>query len=115
MKKTDKLPPLKVVDQFTPPASYWRYLCTEPQVVTGLHFETKAESKYPSVACASMIARYAFLKTWENMENQYQMTFNKGGGAPADASAEQFVKNYGFEKLHHVAKLHFKNTEKLHK
>lgn len=113
MKKVGQLPALKVVDQFTPPASYWRYLSTEPQVVSGLHFETKAESKYPAVACASMIARYAFLKTWENMEKQYQMTFNKGGGALADESAAQFVKRYGFDALHQVAKLHFKNTEKL--
>ena len=113
MKKTGQLPALKVVDQFTPPASYWRYLSTEPHVMTGLHFETKAESKYPAVACASMIARYAFLKTWEKMEEAYGMTINKGGGAPADQSAEEFVRKYGFDKLHTVAKMHFKNTEKL--
>ena len=113
MKKAGSLPSLKVVDQFTPPASYWRYLSSEPHVISGLHFETKAESKYPSVACASMIARYAFLKTWEKMEETYDMHFNKGGGSPADATAEEFVRKHGFDKLHTVAKMHFKNTEKL--
>ena len=112
-KKCGKLPELKVVDQFTPPASYYRYLSTEPQVMTGLHFETKAESKYPAVACASMIARYAFLKTWEKMENDYKMTFHKGSGEKADETALKFVSTYGFDALHQVAKLHFKNTEKI--
>ena len=113
LSKQQALPALKVVDQFTPPASYYRYLSQEPKVVSGLHFETKAESKYIAVAAASMIARYAFLKTWEKMEAEYRLTFHKGGGAQADASAREFVKKYGIEKLHQVAKLHFKNTEKL--
>ena len=112
-KKCGSLPELKVVDQFTPPASYWRYLQNEPKVMSGLHFETKAESKYPSVACASIIARYAFLKTWENMEKQYGMTFHKGSGEKADCSAQEFVKKYSFDQLQHVAKLHFKNTVKI--
>ena len=81
--------------------------------MTGLHFETKAESKYPAVACASMIARYAFLKTWEKMENDYKMTFHKGSGEKADETALKFVSTYGFDALHQVAKLHFKNTEKI--
>ena len=62
-----------------------------------------------------MIARYAFLKTWENMEENYHMTFHKGSGTPADASANEFVQKYGFHKLNEVAKLHFKNTENIHK
>ncbi len=114
MKKCGRLPELKVVDQFTPPASYYRYLSTEPQILSGLHFETKAESKYPAVACASMIARYAFLKTWEKMESDYNMVFHKGSGEKADETARQFVNAYGFDALHQVAKLHFKNTEKIH-
>jgi len=112
-KKAGPLPELKVIDQFTPSSAYYRYLSTEPRIMTGLHFETKAESKYPAVACASMIARYAFLKTWENMEVKYGMTFHKGGGQKADESAMQFVKQHGFEQLNKVAKLHFKNTEKI--
>lgn len=113
IKKQVQLPSLKVVDQFAPSELYYRYLSTEPKVVTGLHFETKAESKYPAVACASMIARYAFLKTWEKMEQEYNMTFHKGGGANADESAKEFVSTYGFDQLFKVAKLHFKNTAKL--
>ncbi|MBP3399766.1 MAG: ribonuclease HIII [Erysipelotrichaceae bacterium] len=113
IRKQVQLPELKVIDQFTPPHLYYRYLSTEPHVITGLHFETKAESKYPAVACASMIARYAFLKTWEKMEQDYQMTFHKGSGAQADKSAKEFVEKYGFDALKKTAKLHFKNTEKI--
>ena len=47
------------------------------------------------------------------METYYQMTFAKGGGNGADLSAQQFVKTYGIQELSKVAKLHFKNTEKV--
>ena len=60
-----------------------------------------------------MIARYAFLVKWDEMEKQYGMTFHKGGGPQADQSGRQFIQKYGKEKLGLVAKLHFKNTERL--
>lgn len=107
------LPKLVVVDQFTPEKSYYNYLIGEKTIIKNLHFETKAENKYLAVACASIIARYAFLKTWEEMEKRYQMTFTKGASDLVDQNAAQFVSKYGFEKLHLVAKIHFKNTEKM--
>ena len=56
---------------------------------------------------------YKSLKTWEKMEQDYQMTFHKGSGAQADKSAKEFVEKYGFDALKKTAKLHFKNTEKI--
>ena len=47
------------------------------------------------------------------MEKQYDMTFHKGGGAQADRSGTEFIRRYGRENLEKVAKLHFKNTERL--
>ena len=50
---------------------------------------------------------------WDEMEKQYAMTFHKGGGAQADRSGTEFIRRYGRENLEKVAKLHFKNTERL--
>ena len=107
------LPKLITIDQFTPENTYYRYLKDEPQVIRNINFETKAEDRYPSVGAASVIARYAFLVKWYEMEKQYGMTFHKGGGPQADHSGRQFIQKYGKEKLGLVAKLHFKNTERL--
>lgn len=107
------LPSFCMVDQFTPEASYYRYLKDEKEVVRHLRFETKAEDHYLSVGAASIIARYAFLVEWDKMEKNYGMKISKGAGTPADESAKAFVERCGFDKLKEVAKLHFRNTDKL--
>ncbi|MFV0380448.1 MAG: ribonuclease HIII [Anaerorhabdus sp.] len=107
------LPKLCVVDQFTPKNLYYNYLSEDKKIVENLHFETKAESKYLSVACASVIARYTFLLEWKNMEEQYNFNFPKGASKKVDERAAQFLKLYGSTKLSEVAKIHFINSEKL--
>lgn len=107
------LPQLITIDQFAPESLYYRYLKNEPEVIRGINFETKAEDRYPSVGAASVIARYAFLVRWDQMEKQYGMTFHKGGGSDADRSGKEFIRKYGRQALGNVAKLHFKNTERL--
>lgn len=113
LAKKIELPSFKIIDQFTPETSYYRYLKNEPQIVRGIHFETKAEDKYLSVAVGSIISRYGFLKTWEEMEQKYNMTLPKGSGDKVDIVAQEFVERYGFDRLGEIAKLHFKNTEKI--
>ena len=113
LAKKIELPSLKIIDQFTPETSYYRYLKNEPQIIRGIHFETKAEDKYLSVAVGSIISRYGFLKTWEEMEKKYNMTLPKGSGDKVDIVAQAFVERYGLERLGEIAKLHFKNTEKI--
>lgn len=108
-----KLPSFMMVDQFTPEASYYRYLRNQPTVIRGLHFETKSEAKYPAVGAASMIARFAFLQYMDRMEQKYGMKFHKGAGAETDRCAREFVAKYGYEALSQTAKLHFANTAKL--
>ena len=49
----------------------------------------------------------------EEMDTKWNMHFAKGAGSNVDACAKQFVKQYGFDALESVAKIHFKNTEKL--
>lgn len=113
LAKKIELPSFKIIDQFTPETSYYRYLQNEPQIIRGIHFETKAEDKYLSVAVGSIISRYGFLKTWEEMEKKYNMTLPKGSGDKVDIVAQAFVERYGLERLGEIAKLHFKNTEKI--
>ncbi len=111
-KKIKHLPALNVVDQFAPENLYYNYLKDEKEIIRSLHFETKAESKYLAVACASIIARYTFLLVWDKMEEEYQFTFPKGSGELVDYAIVRFVAQFGKEKLNLVAKTHFKNTQK---
>lgn len=113
LSKKVQLPSFKIIDQFAPEPLYYRYLKNDNIVIRDIHFETKAEDKYPSVAISSMIARDAFLDAMDKMSAAYDMTFQKGGGTQADECAKEFVQKYSFERLHEVAKMHFKNTEKL--
>ena len=47
------------------------------------------------------------------MEQKYNMTLPKGSGDKVDIVAQAFVERYGFDHLGEIAKLHFKNTEKI--
>lgn len=111
--KGQTLPKQIIIDQFVQEKSYYRYLQHEKEVIRNIHFETKAENKYVAVAAASILARNAFLEVWDAMEAKYNFQFIKGASAKVDHCAKQFVDQYGFEELYKVAKMHFKNTEKL--
>ena len=113
LSKKEALPDFRVIDQFAPEHLYYAYVKDEPKVIGGIHFETKAEDKYIAVGAASVIARYAFLKSMDAMSEQYEMEFPKGAGKDVDAFAAKFVEQYGFDELYKTAKVHFKNTDKL--
>lgn len=113
LSKKTALPAFKVIDQFTPERQYYAYLHSAASIVTDIHFETKAESKYPAVGAASIIARNAFLDVLERMDQQYGMRFVKGSGSAADQCAVRFVNAHGSAALGKVAKLHFKNTSRV--
>lgn len=112
-KKLGALPQLCIIDQFVQKSSYYRYLKQEQMVIQDLHFETKAENKYLSVATASIIARYAFLKAFDAMCSHYHFQFLKGAGKNVDENIKVFVDKYGKDELRKVAKLHFANTKKV--
>ena len=108
-----KIPHAAYVDQFEDKQLYFKHLANEKEIYHDLTFETKAESKYVAVAAASVIARYAFLKSFDKMCEEYNFSFVKGAGEAVDKCGVEFVKKYGEAKLNQVAKLHFKNTEKI--
>lgn len=110
-----EIPKAAYVDEFTPKDIYFSYLVDEPRVYHDLTFETKAESSYPAVACASVIARYAFLEKMKQLENKYQMRFHLGAGDDTNEDIKAFVSKFGKDRLKEVAKVHFKNTEIINK
>lgn len=111
-KKLGTLPAFCIIDQFVQASSYYRYLKGVNEVVHDIHFETKAENKYLSVAAGSIIARYAFLQAFDAMCQHYDFPFVKGAGSKVDQAIRAFVKQYGKAELANVGKLHFANTKK---
>jgi ribonuclease HIII len=72
----------------------------------------RAESE-PAVAAASVIARSEFLIRLRELGEGFDTQLPKGAGPPVDAAGAEFVRSFGFESLPEVAKVHFKNTEKV--
>ncbi len=110
--KQDSVPKQIIVDQFVAEKSYYRYLAKEKEIVRNIHFETKAENRYIAVACASVIARYAFLLAFDAMCKKYRFPFCKGASSRVDENIKDFIALYPISELTNVAKLHFANTKK---
>ena len=113
MKKDNFITDMVVIDQFTSPRSYYSFLKNEDNVFRKITFTTKAEDKCLSVACSSIISRYIFLKECEEMGNKLGSFVPKGAGVMVDEYGKKIVNKYGKDILKEVAKLNFKNTEKI--
>ncbi len=101
-----------VVDQFAQPFVYYNYL-KGTNYVKNITFMTKAEDKCLSVACSSLISRYVFLKQFDKLGESIDTFLIKGANDKVDELGAKIVKKYGFDKLKDIAKLNFKNTEKI--
>ena len=102
-----------VVDQFENPKSYYSHIAEAKFKVYGITFLTKAEDQCLSVACASIISRYIFLKEMDKISNELGMLLPKGASDSVDEFGKEIVKKFGKDKLSEIAKLNFKNTEKI--
>jgi len=102
-----------IVDQFAEPKNYYNYLKDIPLVVKNITFLTKAEDKNLSVACASVISRYIFLKEFDKLSKELNIILPKGASNIVDEVGKEIVNQYGEEKLKYFAKLNFKNTNKI--
>ncbi len=102
-----------VVDEFAKPYAYFNYLKDSTNVVRNITFMTKAEDKCLSVACASIISRYIFLHEFDKLGKSIDMVLVKGASDKVDELGVKIVKKYGFDKLNELAKLNFKNTDKI--
>lgn len=102
-----------VVDEFAKPFVYYSYLKESPNIVKNITFMTKGEDKCLSVACASLISRYIFIKEFDKLGEMVDEFLPKGASDKVDVIGLKIVKKYGFDKLKNIAKLSFKNTEKI--
>lgn len=102
-----------VVDQFCYPVKYYEHIKATPNKVTNITFTTHAEDKCLSVAVSSIISRYIFIKEMEKLTKEMDMNIPKGAGTNVDEVGVKIVKQYGINKLNELAKLNFKNTEKI--
>ena len=104
-----------VVDQFENPKSYYNHLSDAKFKVYNITFLTKAEDQCLSVACASLISRYIFLQEMDKISNSVGIDLPKGASDLVDSVGKEIVKKFGTDKLKEIAKLNFKNTEKIMK
>ena len=102
-----------VVDQFANPYVYYSYLKAIPNPVRNITFMTKAEDKCLSVACASLISRFIFIKEFDKLGASVDEFLPKGASDKVDTIGVKIVNKYGIDKLKDIAKLNFKNTEKI--
>lgn len=100
-------------DQFAEAGLYYHYLQGEKDVVRNICFHTKGESLFPSVALASVIARYSFLRKMQELSDKYQMPIPFGAGEDVDKFVPLFIKKYGKEELDKIVKKNFANYKKI--
>lgn len=102
-----------IVDQFALPGVYYNYLRGASEKVTNITFLTKAEDKNLSVACASIISRYIFLKEQKKLEESLGFAIPKGAGVKVDEAGRDLVKKHGKDILKSISKISFKNTDRI--
>ncbi len=99
------------IDQFESEENYRKYVGGEI-VENPLFFKTKGETYYPSVAAASIISRYHFLKEWQEMEKKFDTVIPKGASATVDKVYNRLVNLYGSQKVDPYVKKFFRNYQK---
>ena len=111
-----------IIDQFSNESSIVKYYTTlvegklsAESFVKPVMLLEKAESKHISVAAASVIARYHFLKMMEEQDEEIEMKTPLGTNEIVEKFAMEFVKTYGRKSLYSLAKISFKTTEKIDK
>ena len=112
-EKLNKKKELTIIDQFVTESKYYEYIRYTKTIEKDITFETKAESKYPAVAVASILARYSFLVKMTSLSKTIGKLIPKGAGETVDQFGKEFVNKYGKDKLKEYAKIHFANTKKI--
>ena len=81
--------------------------------ITNITFTTHAEDKCLSVAVSSIISRYIFLKEMKKLSSELGINIPKGASVEVDKVGATIVNKYGINKLNEIAKINFKNTDKI--
>ena len=102
-----------IVDEFAQKYVYFNYLKESKNVYRNITFLTKGETKSLAVAAASLISRFIFIKEFDKLGSSLGIFLPKGASNLVDDVALKIVKEHGFDKLKDIAKLNFKNTDKV--
>ena len=102
-----------IIDEFAREARYYEYIKECPNIQRDITFLTKAEDKNLAVASASIISRYLFLREFDKICDNIHIPLPKGAGVDVDKAGEEVVEKYGEEKLKDIAKVNFKNTDRI--
>ncbi len=103
---------ITVVDKFADARVLEAAIARRGVRVPGLLQRTGGEA-HPVVAAASILARVHFLAGLRQCSDECATELHKGAGAPVDAVANRVVEIGGKQLLAKVAKLHFKNTQRV--
>jgi ribonuclease HIII len=68
---------------------------------------------HPAVAAASILARAEFLRRMDEMSERFGVEFPRGASSTVDAVGRRLISSKGTDILARVAKLHFKNFNKI--
>lgn len=96
------------IDQFEKEKTYRKY-AGDQIIKNPLVFQTKGESHFPSVAAASVIARYEFLQDWKKMESELNCSIPKGASVEVDKTYKKLVKKHGVKRINPYVKRFFRN------
>ena len=112
-KMGSEKPTFILIDQFAERGIYYNHIKAEKEIIReNVLFSTKAEQLHVSVAAASIIARYAFLKEMDRLTELANTTIPKGASAKVDEIAAKIYLKHGEEFLKSITKWHFANTGK---
>lgn len=111
-KKHDRIDHI-FMDQFVSPDIYYKYLSMDREIVGHITFHTKGESLYPSVALASVLARYSFLKKMELLNKKYGVKIPFGANEKVTDFAKRLIKKIGREEFDKIVKRNFKNYDEV--
>lgn len=103
------------IDQFTPEKNYYDHLSEIKHITDGVVFKEKGESYFPSVALASCIARYTFLKEMAYQSTRINMKIPFGAGEQVNTFSKVFIEKYGLAAFKKLSKNNFKNFEEVTK
>ena len=102
-----------IIDEFAREARYYDYIKECPNIQKDITFLTKAEDKNLAVASGSIISRYLFLREFDKICDSIHIPLPKGAGVDVDKAGEEVVEKYGEDKLKEIAKVNFKNTDRI--
>lgn len=102
-----------VIDEFCSQEKFYEYIKDVPNKVMHITFLTKAEDQVFSVACASIISRYIFLRKMDELSDKVHIPLPKGAGTNVDKVAKDIALEFGNEKLYEIAKMNFSNADRI--